>query len=98
MAAADALQAGGQDGMGGAGGDPTDPDQDGDNDATFFLPPDFLGGKKYKKGDTISLTVMGEDEDGDTEVCLAGKGGNDDWRDDLKQTMESANQNAGQGA
>jgi len=64
---------------------------------TFFLPPDFLGGKKYKKGDTITLSVIGEDEDGDTEVSLAGEGEGDEegWQSDLNKTLSAAGQKPG---
>jgi len=66
-----------------------DSEEQGENSQqTFYLPSDFLNGKKYKAGDSITLKVMGEDEDGDTEVTLAMDGGDEsDWRNDLKQSM-----------
>ncbi len=53
---------------------------------SFFIPKDIVGGKTYKKGDKITLEVMGEDEDGDLEVCVPGANSTN-WRDDLKATM-----------
>jgi hypothetical protein len=56
---------------------------------SFFIPKDILGDKSYKKGDTISLEVMGEDEDGDLEVCLpSAEGGG--WESELKQKLSDA--------
>jgi hypothetical protein len=58
---------------------------------TFFLPKDFLGGKAFKAGDTISLTVVGTDADGDTEVSMGG-GDESDWKTDLRKTMAADGQ------
>jgi hypothetical protein len=55
---------------------------------TFYLPKDFLGGKTFKAGDKITLSVVGEDEDGDVEVSLGDSGSAaGSWKDDLKQSL-----------
>jgi hypothetical protein len=64
---------------------PPEPDaesgQDTDSPDTITLPPSVTGGKPYKAGDTIQMTVVDVDEDGGCEVKLAGgseDGGSDD--------------------
>lgn len=68
-----------------------------DKSGTFFLPPDFLSGKTYKKGDTITLTVIGEDQDGDVEVSLAAGGDNSQsMADDLRASLSEPSTEGGQ--
>ena len=63
-------------------------------EGSFFIPKDVLAGKSYKAGDKITLEVMGEDEDGDVEVCLPGsEGGN--WQDELKTKLSEAGTESG---
>ncbi len=60
---------------------------------TFFIPSDILAGKDYKAGDTITLEVVGTDEDGDTEVKMAGGGSEGEgWQSDLKSSLAAADQ------
>jgi hypothetical protein len=56
---------------------------------SFYIPKDMLGGKSYKQGDSITLEVMGEDQDGDLEVCLPNEAGAD-WRSELKSQLSDA--------
>jgi hypothetical protein len=54
---------------------PPEPDtesgQDTDSADTITLPPSVTGGKPYKPGDTIQMTVVDVDEDGGCEVKMA---------------------------
>ena len=70
------------------------------SDGTFFIPADVLGGKKYKSGDTITLEVKGEDQDGDLEVAMAASAAGDesgggDWRTELKSKLADAGTETG---
>ena len=68
--------------------------QEQSNEGSFFIPKDVLGGKSFKKGESVTLTVMGEDEDGDLEVCLPGESGGD-WKDELKTKLTEAGNQQG---
>jgi hypothetical protein len=70
--------------------------QENSSEDSFFIPQDVLGGKTYKQGDKITLEVMGEDQDGDLEVCFPGSEGGD-WRDELKTKLTDAGSPSGQG-
>ena len=67
-------------------------EQDG-GQASFYLPKDFPGAESMKPGDTISLTVVGIDQDGDLEVKPAsgpedgGEGGKPDPWEGLDEHM-----------
>ena len=73
------------------------PPEGGGDDGSFFIPADVLGGKKYKAGDTITLSVKGEDGVGDLEVTMAGAGdeGGGDWRNELKSKLAEAGTETG---
>ena len=77
------------------GGDAQSADQPQGREDTFFLPPDYPGIENLKKGDTVTLRVVGKDEDGNVEVecdpkAMAAKGGNaykpmmEDFDDSMK--------------
>jgi hypothetical protein len=54
---------------------------------SFFIPSDIVESTGYKEGDkTITLNVMGKDEDGDLEVCGPNAtGGN--WHEELRTEL-----------
>lgn len=59
---------------------------------TFFLPPTFPGADGLAQGDTVTLRVVGSNEQGELEVenvSREGAGGEGDapWANDLKQSM-----------
>lgn len=65
----------------------TEKPQEGGMQGSFFIPKDLIGGKQYKPGETLSLEVVGHDEDGDLEVkCCGGEGESEggDWRNELR--------------
>ena len=64
------------------------------SEGSFFIPKDVLAGKSYKAGDKITLQVMGEDGDGDLEVCMPGAGGGN-WQDELKTKLSEAGTESG---
>jgi hypothetical protein len=69
-----------------------EPEEQAPESGSFFIPADMLPGKSLKKGESVELTVVGVDDEGDYEVKLANAGGGEDWREDLKTTL-----NAGEG-
>jgi hypothetical protein len=66
-----------------------DKSQDGGD--TFFLPAGLAQGQSYSPGDTITLTVVGKDKNGDVEVKLAESEGETTEeplsKDDMKQQL-----------
>lgn len=50
------------------GGDAQQQEHEGGREDTFFLPPDYPGIENLKPGDTVTLRVVGKDEDGNIEV------------------------------
>lgn len=59
---------------------------------TFFLPPTFPGADGLAQGDTVTLRVVGSNEQGELEVenvSQEGAGGEGEapWASDLKQSM-----------
>jgi len=46
-----------------------------DQGGSFYLPSDFPGAENLKPGDTITLTIVGKDADGDIEVQPAESAG-----------------------
>lgn len=71
--------------------DNNEPESTGGNNS-FFIPGDMIGDKTYKEGDSITLQVMGTDEDGDLEVCLPGEGGG--WKNELQTKLSEAGKGA----
>lgn len=74
---------------------PDDQDQDTNDQSSnsFFIPKDVLDGSGYKDGDkTITLDVLGPDQDGDLEVCCPTSDGDSkgDWRSELKTKLAAA--------
>lgn len=62
------------------------------DDGSFYLPQNMLGGKTCKAGDKITLEVVGTDDEGDVEVKLAGVEGDSygkksSFADDMKAAM-----------
>lgn len=77
-------------------GDAQSADQPQGREDTFFLPPDYPGIENLKQGDTVTLRVVGKDEDGNVEVeCdpkeMAAKGGQKNYKpmmDDFDESMK----------
>jgi hypothetical protein len=61
----------------------------GEDDGSFYLPQNMLGGKTFKAGDKITLEVVGADDEGDVEVKLAADSTSEkpSFADDLKSSM-----------
>jgi len=94
-------------GAGAAPGDQTGPatppggmeDEGGAAGQSFFIPADMLGGKTFKAGDSITIQVVGHDQDGDLEVTMAGGEGaaeGGDWRSELHSELSKTQGNAAQ--
>lgn len=92
--AADALDSTGPDPAdASASGDMQDQGGDEQSSNSFFIPKDVLDGSGYKDGDkTITLNVLGPDQDGDLEVCCPTGDGESkgDWRSELKSKLAAA--------
>lgn len=80
--------------------DQPDPGEgEGSTGNSFFIPKDVVASTGYKEGDkTITLNVLGSDEDGDLEVSGPDSGGGNsgDWRSELKSGLEKAGNEGGQ--
>ena len=55
-------------------------EQDGEK-ASFWLPKDYPGAESFKPGDTITLSFIGRDEDGDLEVKPGAGAGEEETKE-----------------